>query len=344
MRFWPLSFFIHVVLLLPIFFAPAMQAESAQGPGSGTSGLPSTETLPRDYPVITIQGVCAAAAPRSKAGTSTAACKTVVTRSEFEKVVNALSPRMTKFERRQLVDNYAQILVFSHEATRTGLDKDPRVAELLRYTRLRVLAAAMNSKIRRDAVLGSEQEEEAYYQHNQRIFERFTLQRIFVPREKQGEATGGGMTQNVASDSSEPAMKALAESIQKRAQAGEDFDKLQKEVFEQSGIKAEAKTSMTEIGRGSLAEGHNQMLELPPGKVSSLFTDPSGYYVYKVVSKHTPPFNAIKDEVEISLKEKKTAEAMARIENPAKTQINEDYFNRYDPPAPDPNEPETDED
>jgi hypothetical protein len=52
------------------------------------ASLPEQKISP-DAPVITIEGVC-------DKGTAAADCKTVVTRAEFEKIVNTMMPNMPK--------------------------------------------------------------------------------------------------------------------------------------------------------------------------------------------------------------------------------------------------------
>src|SRR6201999_1835703 len=119
---------------------------------------------------------------------------------------------------------------------------------------LRVLAGAMVSKNNHDAAeAGIDEKETAeYYKENPRIFERFTIQRIFVPREKQGVTEKLPENSPASATPADGEMKQLAEAIQKRAIAGEDFDKLQKDVFQQAGMTGEPKTTMEDISRATL--------------------------------------------------------------------------------------------
>src|SRR5437868_10511321 len=173
-------FFVFLVTCFGYALPPQDQPSS---PDIHTlSALPSTATLPLDYTVLAIDGLCPVKTPTTKD------CKTVVTRREFEKLVNALNPAMTKFERRQLADNYAQALTLAHEAECRGLDKRPEVQERLRYARLRTLASETASEIYQESTHSSGKQIVAYYNENRSSFEKFTLERLFIPREKQGEA------------------------------------------------------------------------------------------------------------------------------------------------------------
>lgn len=298
-------------------FAMAQDQRTAPDP-KPESTLPSTATLPLDYTVLTIDGLC----PAQTKAPSGKGCKTVVTRREFEKLVNALNPAMTKFERRQLAGNYAQALTLANEAVRRGIDKRPEVQERLRYARLRTLASETAAEIYKDSTRSSNSQVAAYYDQNKLTFEKFTLERLFVPREKQGETTSPH----------EEEMKALAEKMQARAAAGEDFAALQKEANTLSGIKGDVDVKMSDVSRRVLPETHQQVFELPAGKVSSLISDDTGYYVYKIVNRDVPSLSAARRQVELELQSHNQTAAFSKIRDAAKTTINESYFEKYDPP------------
>ena len=141
-----------------------------------------------------------------------------------------------------------------------GLIKRPEVQERLRYARLRTLASETASEIYKDSTRSSDSQITAYYNQNKSTFEKFTLERLFVPREKQGETNSP----------QEAEMKSLAEKIQARAAAGEDFATLQKEANTQSGIKGDVDVKMSDVSRRVLPENHQQVFDLSAGQVSSL--------------------------------------------------------------------------
>src|SRR5437016_1662282 len=81
--------------------------------------LPSAgaeQKISPDTPVITVNGVC-------DQGAGAADCKTVVTRAEFEKIVNALQPNMPKQQQKALANQYAMALLLAGKAHEQGLDK-----------------------------------------------------------------------------------------------------------------------------------------------------------------------------------------------------------------------------
>jgi hypothetical protein len=308
-----------------------------------TTPLPLTSTLPRNYPVITVQGVCPAGKtsgkPRAKSS-----CPIIVTRAEFEGLVAALDPKMLKKDRHDLARNYGQLLALSQEAIRKGLDKEPRVRALVRYASVTALASAVSKEIYRDQVSASPEQVEKYYHSHKATFDIYTFQRLFIPKEKQGEAMSLEDAAKGDSPSTEAAMKVLAEGMHTRAVAGEDFAALQKEVFAAAGIKSEPNVNMDNVGRGSLPKAQNEIFDLAPGKISSLLTDNTGYYIYKLVSKQTPSFDSVREQVQVSMLNQGTTEAIAQIQKLSQATVNETYFDKYDTPPPNPNEPDVDND
>lgn len=313
-------------------FLALSAAAAAQDSDTKTVSLPLTTTLARDYPVITVNSPC-------KTGT----CKSVITREEFEELVNAINPRMIKLERHQLAQNYAKMLALQNEALREGLDKKPEMQALMRYVRASALGGGAYRQVLREAADNSPEKVENFYKANQASYDRYTLQRLFIPMIKQQREANSleSVSEADSRNASVAEMKALAEKMHARAAAGEDFGALQKEVFQQSGIQGDPNVGVSDVMRGTLSAEQNQVFDMAPGAVSPLISDATGYFIYKMVSKRNPGFDAVREQVAIEMANKRSAAELKRIEN---VKVNEAYFEKYDPPAPNPNEPEVDDD
>lgn len=326
------------LLILTIYGGLAMAQDADKGETEAASTLPSTKTLPASYPVITVKQECPKASAKKN-------CDLIVTREEFEELIGAINPRMPKYERRDLAKNYGQMLALSQEALKRGLDKDAGVQALMRYVRTTALGGAAFKQVQRASMEGNEEDVDRYYAANKAKFERFNFERIFIPVEKQGQQATSleDVAKNeAASASTEGEMKQLAEKMQARAAAGEDFAALQKEAAAQSGIQHEVSTKLTDMLRGTLPAGQEEAFNLKEGAVSGLISDGSGYYVYKLVSKSTPPLESMRSQVELTMQNEKMGKVLNKIKDRAS--VNATYFDKYDPPAPNPNEPEVDDD
>jgi hypothetical protein len=270
-------------------------------------------------------------------------CKTVITREEFEELIDAINPRMIKLERHQLAENYGKMLALENDALRRGLDKKPEMQALLRYVRASALGGGAYRQVLREAGENEPEQVEKFYKENQASYDRYTLQRLFIPAVKQQRQAKSLETISEQEDGAKSLkeMKALAENMRGRAVAGEDFTKLQKEAFQQSGIQGDPAVEVTDVMRGALPKDHNQVFDLTAGTTSPVIEDATGYYIYKMVSKRTPDLDSVREQVAIEMENQRTAAAMKKIET---VKVNENYFEKYDPPAPNPNEPEVDDD
>ena len=95
-------------------------------------------TVRPDDPVITLEGFCAESKPTA------GACKTVITRAQFEKLIDALQPDMSPALKLKVANAYARNLRMAAAAEKRGLDKTPEFQEAMRYARMQLLAQDLN--------------------------------------------------------------------------------------------------------------------------------------------------------------------------------------------------------
>jgi hypothetical protein len=344
-----------LVLISTMFSGVGASGQSELAGASGKSEpeakadsapLPSTETLPKSYPVITAKRAC----PKSAAKKTTAKteCKVTLSRQDFEALVNGLNPGMVKGERRVLASTYGKALALAQEASRGGLDRDPRLRAQLEYSRLILLANAMSKEIYKDSLKSTDGDAEKYYASHKSLFERFTFDRIFIPLEKRAaspsKSGGVEVDSQPGSDLQQKEMKELAEHVYARAVAGESFEKLQIEVFKTAEIATEPNIKVEDLRRGDLSQVQNVIFNLEPGKISTLLTDDTGYFIYKMVSRIVPPFAEVKTQVTVRMQGDNSAEAVRKIEKLSNAQVNDAYFDKYDPPPPSKDEVDMDND
>lgn len=315
----------------------------------------SAASVPPDTPVITIEGIChgsADAAPSRETagvnetsatdqtrkepatGSMSSACKTIVTKAEFEKLVEALNPQMPGPARRQLAQSYPRLLAFANKARELGLDQDPRFAEEMRFASMQVLTQELTRYFEEQAAKISDSDIGAYYKANVIKFEREELLRIFVPeqkRQEQGRQEKMRQEKTVSEQPSSSAvgssMLAVAEKIRARAAAGEDFQQLQKEAFEAAGISSGSPNVSTgKIAAVRLPLEHQKVFEMEPRQVSGVITDANGYYIYKVVSKERIPLAQANEEIRKSIASARVQDATASLGKTIKAELDDNYF------------------
>jgi hypothetical protein len=320
--------FLILAVLMAMGSVAAAQAGTPQTSKSAQGAAKKPATPAKKSPaggsqsVITIENLCPARQPKPTP------CKTVITKDEFERIMNAIRPNLPPGARMQLAQSYAELLTFAAQAEKAGLDKTPEFQEQIKLRRLQSLAMAYNRYLQEKYAKPSEAELEKFYNENKPAYEEITLKRMHIPKP-------------ISSGEKKPAMdeaatKAMAERTRERAAAGEDFDKLQQEAIAAVNPEA-AKTAAppTSIGprrRGTLPPPQEaQIFELAAGQVSPLFDERYGFFIYKVESKRVVPLAEVKTQIARQLEEQKMRDAVEKTISLVKTTFEQNYFK---PPEP----------
>jgi hypothetical protein len=332
--------------------APAGAPTAAPAPGKAPE-TPAPPTVNPDDPVVTIKGFC------NDASLTGDACKTVITKAQFEKLADTLQPNMSPAMRRQLATAYARMLAMSSAAEKRDLDKTPHFEEAMRFARMQILSSELSKALQADSGNVSDTDIQDYYQKNQPNFEQATFIRIFVPHTKRVEtpapplkkatrsaagktddddknaapaktsttakAAPKKLTPEEQQKQGEEAMKKEAERLRTQLVAGADPEKLQKAAFAAGGLPGTPPPAkMEKVRRTSLPPSHQAVMELKEGEVSEVISDPSGNYIYKMVSKELMPLDTVKTEIKNTISAQRYRESMQKFQNNA--ELNDAYF------------------
>jgi hypothetical protein len=340
--------------------APPATPPAAPATPAGQSAAPAPEKAPEvkigpDDAVITLKSFCKDATQQGDA------CKTVITRAEFEKIVDGLQPNMPPAARRNLANKYSWSLKMSTAAEQRGLDKGPSFEEKLRYYRMQILAQELSSAVQADSQKVSDEDIADYYKKNLASYDQASLQRIYIPRTKQlsnvaekpkpplrrgtAAAAAGTTTSKTTTAKSttpkppteaqkkaaEDAMTKLADTLRARAVKGEDPDKLQKDAFVAAGLPGNAvNTKVEKARRSTLPQNHQMVMDLQPGEVSQVISDPNGgHYIYKMVSKETLTLEAVAPDIRKTLATQRYRDLMSGYQKDV--ELNDAYFGTAQP-------------
>jgi parvulin-like peptidyl-prolyl isomerase len=320
---------------------------AAQNDDKSSSSSPAM-AVAIDAPVITIKGFCPGHQTIDQKAASEAGvapCQTVITRGEFEKIAEAIRPNLTASVKQQLASLYPRLLVMSQRAEELGLDQQQPYEQMIAFSRMQILTQGLTRKLQQDAVNISEEEMADYYRKNLEMFEQYTLQRLLVPlrklpaapkaaepkidaNEKDGGQTKATQdTESAQQAASERELNELAQNLRKRAVAGEDFVKLQREAFESAGGKVvSATTSMGKVRRSALPANHAAIYQLKVGEVSQVVTDADGHYIYKLEAKDRLSLNEARGEIRQTLQSQRAKENIEKIQASYSTETNDAYF------------------
>jgi PPIC-type PPIASE domain len=320
--------------------ANSTSTPAAQQPVTSPAGNPAENKeadaakVPPDAPVITINGLCDNP-PADKTADSN--CKTVITRAEFEKILDTVQPNMPPRVRRQFATRYATALVMAQKAHEMGLDQGPKFDDRMKLMRLQVLSQAYNQAVQEKASQVSDTDIEDYYHNHSADYQEADLQRILVPHSQTLPASKVKLSSAAEAKrrkDAEEAMKEEADKLRARAVAGEDFSKLQQEAFQLAGTKTKApSTKVGEVRRNGLPPAHASVMDLKTGEVSPVISDPGGYYIYKVGAKEVEPLDKAKEEIRGTLRSQHMQEQTQAVQQSATPTLDESYFGPEMPPT-----------
>lgn len=283
-------------------------------------------------PVITIKGLCD---KPSGANSGSADCKTVVTRSEFEKLIGALRPNLSKAQQKQVAARYVQLLTLATKAQELGLDKTPEFEEQMYVQRLQVLGTLAGERMQKEAGQVSDAEVESYYREHSADYRTISYDKIYVPKQKPGEmaktAAPNDPDAQKKREAEQAEMKEEADKLRARAASGEDFVKLQQEAYDFAGLKLKSTTANTHtenVSKTRLPPADGSIFELKKGDVSQVLNDPAAFMIYKINDFQDQPLESVKEEIAHSLQNQKLKNFSEELQKSAaeNTTYNDAYF------------------
>ena len=294
-------------------------------PSESNELIPNSSVAP-DAPVITIQGLCEKPADSNA---TPADCTTVITRADFEKLVNAVQPNMPPANRKPFATRYVTILLLAEKAHEMGLDKTPDFDEQMYIARLQLLARQAGEKMQRDATNVPDSEISDYYQQHASDYKTISFDRIYIPKQKQVETSAqpNELHAQKGPGTSEADLKDEADKLRARAAAGEDPNKLQLEANEFAGNRAQgADVKVENMRRASIPTSDTGIFDLKAGEVSQVFSDATGYRIYKVEEIKELPLTSVHDEIARAMQGQNMKNSYDSLQNSAKTTFDNTYF------------------
>ena len=284
-------------------------------------------TVAPNAPVITIHGYCET--PKAGAPASHSGCSTVITRAQFEGLVNTLQPNMPPQVRKQLATQYPQILFMAQQARKRGLEQSPHYQQVLKFTKMQLLQFELERSLNDQSEKITDAEIADYYKKNTNNFGQCTFLRVFVPKTRQSDIPkdAAPADADAAKKNSEAAMAKIAADLRARAVVGEDFDKLQRDAYAAAGASATPPSTLNaNVRRGNLPAAQAAIFDLNPGDVSGVLNDPTGFYFFKLVAKTTSPLADVKEDIRNFLRNQNLERLRQSLDNAVSAELNKDYF------------------
>lgn len=290
---------------------------------------PHTPHVEPEMPVITIVGLCPS---RTASKTEESDCKTVITRAQFELMIDT-SQTMSARAKREFAERYADALVMAEKAEQMGMDRGANFEEKLKLARVQILSDELKERIQKEAAQISTEDIESYYSSNAASFEVVQMERLHVPKTQESAASATQTVRDADDPSQLPqaaqSMKELADQLHARAIAGEDFSKLQADANRAAGIKSGANASMGRVRRVSFPPNQGWVMDLRTNEVSSVIADANGYSIYRVKEKDMLSLDKAREEIIGILRSRRLQEKMREIQDSAMSIFDETYFSPH---------------
>jgi hypothetical protein len=294
---------------------------------SNTTEFPEDSVGPDD-PVITLDGTFT---PAGVAAKSAPSCKTIITRLEFDRLVDSINlagKKVSMGARQNIAKTYAEYLVYQQAAIKAGLDKTDRYAEIMRWVQARVLTDLMRAHLAEQYHNQSAEDIAKYYREHTKDFERLHIARVMVPRN-----VPLAMTTSSEGEKEERLLTAANEA-RSRLLKGEDAEQVQKDIYNKLGIGAPPPTDLGQEGRKDFqTEEVTEVFSLKPGEVSKVEKELASYVVYKVVARETISEEDATNDIARELARTRIEQANREITDSVKPEYNGKYFG---PPVAEP--------
>jgi parvulin-like peptidyl-prolyl isomerase len=217
--------------------------------------------------------------------------------------------------KREVAEQYGQMLALVQEAERRHLDSSTDFKMQMMMTRNSALANSLVQSLR-DEVKISDADERAYYTGHPTEFEQVRARHILVSY----AGVPGSQTKRTKDEA-----KAKADALEARLKKGEDFAAI---------VKAESDDPGSKDKGGEYTFGHGQMVpefdklawSLPVGQLSEPFETRYGYHILQVEERKPVPFDQAKSSIEQKLNNDAVQKKMNDIMQAAHPTLNESYF------------------
>jgi hypothetical protein len=305
-------------------------ASSTSAKSSKDASIPKssdTTIVKPDDAVITVRGLCSSV---SSAPADSISCTKVVTRKEFDSLLNAANvsgQQVSPVARQNFAKGYVLYLAFEQAAKQAGFEDTEQFEEIMKWARLRAITEAYRGKIVEDARTSGQTEVDAYYREHLDLYDRLSVLAVTIPKSKPGTRGDKDFDREA---------KEVSETTQRRLIDGGDPNQVQRETYSTLGLAGAPVVDVQRKKRSDYPqEEADELFSLKAGAVSKIETEGDSYVVYKIVSHDELPEAKVQDQIVRAIAEEKVKGALSSISNSVQPEFNPAYFGREkQPPLP----------
>jgi len=314
---------LFVVLVSALLVAQTAHPPTPAPVAPNAAPAPASSEIPTTAPVITLHGLCPD--KPAVADSKSTNCETVITRADFEHIVQTLGPNMPPSARQNLASDYARMLILSSEARKRGLENTRHYHDMLQFLQNQLLTQELMRTLQEHAK-PSPAEVEKFYNDNTNRYEQISVKRLFIPRNHPPESTAAGVA-SAPKPLTDAELNVQGDKLRAQLIAGGDFEKLQKEVYEAAGFKTPAPpTTIPNWPHDAVPASQQQLFQLKPKEFSQVMVEPAGAYIFQIEEVKRTSFDQVKPQIESTLASERMRTMMESIVTSVKPELNQAYF------------------
>ncbi|HLG96035.1 MAG TPA: peptidylprolyl isomerase [Bryobacteraceae bacterium] len=258
-----------------------------------------------------------------------------ITRAQFEELLAALAengrPIPNAAAKRQVAQQFGQMLALSQEARKRKLDETPAAKQMIPIQVDSYLVNALQRQVA-DQVHPDDAALHAYYDAHKSEYEQVKASHILI--RYKGSPVPARANQK---DLTEAEAEAKAQDIEKQLSNGGDFAAIAKAESDDTGTAPNG-GALPPFSRGQMVPEFEQaVFNQEVGKISAPVKTKYGYHVIKVESRTSKTFEEAKADVEKQIRPQLVRDAIDRLEKQTPVTLDDNYFGSSSPlppPAP----------
>jgi peptidyl-prolyl cis-trans isomerase C len=256
-----------------------------------------------------------------------------ITPARLQQLRESLPPnfrqQVSSINDREFLKSYATLVALSRRAEQEKVAEREPYKDQLAFLRMNFLAQSYLDYLGKHVKV-SQLDFQQYYNEHQRDYQEAKVRALYVAFSPNADPSS--KDPKVKGLLTEQQAKAKAESLWGQLKKGADFEKLARENSDdKDSAKNGGDIGTIKRSSGAPAELKDAIFALQPGEISAPVRQPAGFYIFKLESLRTVPFEEVAGNIATAVQGAKVKEELDRIMKSVQiTFENESYF---DPPA-----------
>lgn len=239
---------------------------------------------------------------------------------EMTNVLNGAPPTVRQSASQRPKEFLVQLAMMSElagQARKLGLHERPPASERMRWTDMQTLMQAKIDETMK-GISNSAQEQEAYYNNNQKKYQTARVKMIYIPYSLAPAPPGAANRPRTESEA-----KARAQEVLAKLKSGAEFTLLVQEYSEDPQSKANKGDFMPILATDTRVpeDIKKAIFSTAPGAVTPPMQQPNGYYLFRVEESGVIPYQQIRNQIYEEMRQAKFQKWFEDVRSSIKVKI-----------------------